>query len=56
MCGKCDSVPMTNNSLASLYINRHSKYKPNSPCHGYLNSYTFSQRVILGVAVKGLIL
>ena len=28
----------------------------NSPCHGYLNSYTLSQRVILGVAVKGLLL
>ena len=31
-------------------------HKINSPCHGYLNSYTLSQRVILGVAVKGLLL
>ena len=28
----------------------------NSPCHSYLNSYTLSQRVILGVAVKDLLL
>ena len=28
----------------------------NSPSHGYLNPYTLSHRVILGVAVKGLLL